>query len=93
MASFVPNPAGFVEVCKSPGMRGALAAAAENIAERANAIAIPNPEVVHIWGWKKAPYASRVDTLDYTCVGVAFARNSLARRFEAKRKALSGQNH
>lgn len=89
---FEIDTSGIIEICKSSSMRSVLKAEADKFASAANADAL-SPKELHVTVIKAPLYASAVDTLDSTCVGVAYTNSVLGGYNEAKRKSLSKQNH
>lgn len=91
MAKFIPNGAGFEELCKSKEMCEMLEDKAATLSNRANAQARPSD--VKVSHFKVEPYGYGVDVLSHSAVGVAFTRTKLGVALESKHKYLLSQNH
>lgn len=90
---FVPNKRGIAEICKSAPMRSALMSAAQEQADAANRDAETHKDALHVTELRVPPYRADVDELKYTCVGVAYTGNHIARECESRFKSLSSQLH
>ena len=90
---FVPDSAGFVELCTSGEMQSALREEADSMAAAANLAAHPHAKALHITKFDVDPYGSAVDVLDRTAVGVVYTKTKMGRLDERKFKTLSSQNH
>lgn len=88
---FELDPKGVSELCRSSAMQEVLGEAAAELAARANFMS--DRREAHVSEFHVPPYASSVDVLDHTAVGVAYTNSKVGAYLENQQKLLASQIH